>query len=552
MKISWVRQVVLGFLIFVMASIPMFATEVNGEKKTLRANLTLMEMQYEHIEYAEVEHLMKELDVIIEQDDKEAFYKWDETYYALYCKINTMIQVAQLKYQLHMEQVQYFDEYLYSIDLLGKMKSTYIELFKEEGETLSSDMTKYYELSVERAKLVDKYLEQELNTTIWVKDKELTLLQIIKDETIEDREFFKLYDEWYTAYNKATGEILLDLIKIDNQMAQIQGYKTYVESAYASFNRDYTPQEIKAFIANVKELIPDVFISLYKSNLVSSSILEDYTYESDEHLLQTIRNGFITQNEKLLEAYDYMLKYGLYDIEARNDKVSGGFTTYFDEWAEPYIVINYAAPYETALTMIHEFGHYYSYYAIGDNKGGLDLDETYSQILELLAMPYYNKILGDSKYSKGAEIYTVNNMLAAIIQGCLYDEFLQQVYEDPNMTVDKMNDLYAQLAKDYGIKVDKRSWSNVAHNFQTPYYYISYSVSAVTALELWAQSLEEGNGIESYLTLVTAGDSNSFIKSIESVGLNNPLEKETLNTVIKAVKEYFDVGSKEQSLKKAA
>lgn len=544
MKKIWFKQMILGLLIIVITGTSIFATENVAQSPIIRANLTLMEMHYEHIDYAEVESLMKSLDYIIEKEDEEAFYKWDEEYYALYRKVNTMIQVAQLKYELNMEQEEYFDEYLYSIDLLGKMKSTYVEAFEEEEDTLSSDMIKYYELSIERARLVDEYLEQELSVTIPVGNKHATIIELIQDQSLSNEDFAKLYDKWYTAYNKATGEILLDLVKIDNQMARIQGYETYAESAYASYSRDYTPQEIKQFISSVKEIVPEVFVPLYKKNIVGSYILEGYKYESDESLLQAIRESFICKNKKLQEAYDYMLQYELYDIETRASKISGGFTTYFDEWAQPYIVINYVAPYETTLTMIHEFGHYYSYYEIGDSEGGLDLDETYSQTLELLAMPYYDGIFRDTQYSEAAEIYTVTNLLSAIIQGCLYDEFLQQIYQDPDITVDEMNKLYSELAKDYGIKVDGRSWCTVSHNFQAPYYYISYSVSAVAALNIWAQPLEKGTGLELYLDLVEAGDNHSFIESLEEIGLNNPLEKETLNTVMDTIKKYFKLADK--------
>ena len=67
-----------------------------------------------------------------------------------------------------------------------------------------------------------------------------------------------------------------------------------------------------------------------------------------------------------------------------------------------------------------------------------------------------------------------------------------------------------------------------------------------------AQSLKEENGIEGYLTLVEAGNEHSFIESLEASGLNNPLEKETLNKVVKAIKNYFEVSVKGQSIKKVA
>ena len=552
MKSNSFKQLIISLLITIIIGVQTYAAETIEKTQISRANLTLLEMQYEHIEYAEVESMMNLLDEIMQREDEEAFYKWDDEYYALYCKLNTMIQVAQLKYQLNMNQAEYFEEYLYSIDLLGKMKTAYVEIFEEEEDKLSYDMTKYYELSVKRARLVDEYLAQELQVTIVVDGKEKTLVELAQDTSLTDKDFIKLYDKWYTAYNQKVGEILLELVKIDNQMAQIQGYKTYAESAYDSYSRDYTPQEIKQFISYVKEIIVDVFLSLYNDSVVSSYVLEGYTYESDDKLLEVIREGFISHKKELQEAYDYMLKYQLYDIESRENKISGGFTIYFDEWAEPYIVLNYAEPYETALTMIHEFGHYYSYYAIGNNEGGLDLDETYSQGLELLAMQYYDNIFGDSKYSKAAEIYTVENMLAAIIQGCLYDEFLQKIYQNPNITVEEMNKVYVELAKEYGIKVDERSWCMVAHNFQMPYYYISYSVSAVAALEIWTQSLEQKTGLDIYLKLVQMGDTYSFIESLKEVGLNNPLEKETINKVAEAVRKYFKKANDINTLERVA
>lgn len=553
MKKNWLRQIIVGILLLGMMSVSTLAAQDIKQYEITRANLKLAEMKYEHIEYTEIENLLKQIDEIIDKEDKEAFYNWDEAYYGLYCKVNTMIQIAQLNYQLHTNQSQYFDEYLYSVDLLGKMKTAYIRAFEEKEDTLSKDMMKFYELSIERSKLVDEYLAKELNVTITANNKKMTLVDILKDSSLTDSEMSTLYDEWYTAYNKATGEIMLKLIKIDNQIAGLQGYDTYAEAAYKSYSRDYTPEQIKDFIVAVKEVIPSTFLKIYKSNLAATSILSSYSYESDTSLLQSMDKGFISHHKELKEAYDYMRKYELYDIETREYKENGGFTTYFDQLAEPYIVINYVEPYETALTFIHEFGHYFSYYKIGNNEGGLDLDETYSQTLELLAMPYYSEIFENDQFSKAAKIYTVENMLGAILQGCLYDEFLQEVYKNPNITVDEMNELYSKIAQEYGLRVDGRSWCNVPHNFQTPFYYISYSVSAVAALEVWTKSLElEEVGINTYLKLIEAGKEKSFIDSLKSVGLSNPFEKETLRKIVLGIETYFDIGEQASELKNAA
>lgn len=539
MKNSWIKRVVVGLLVVSMMSTSIFA----ARSSQVRANLKFSEMKYEHIEYAEVEALLNKVDRIIETENEEEFYKWEDEYYALYCRINTMIQISKLNYELHTNQDYYFDEYLYSIDLLGKMQTEYLALFEDEDgeeEEVSKEMERYYELSIERSKLVDNYLDQEFSVAVTVDGRQMTLIDLLEDRMMSDEQWYKAYDEWYTAYNQAVGEIFLKLVKLDNEMTKIEGYNTYAESMYNAYERDYTPQQVSTFIANVKAIVPEVHDMLYKDSMAACSVLESYNYESDASLLESIYSGFLSKHPKLKAAYEYMHQYELYDIENRAYKSTGGFTIYFDEFSEPFIMVNYDTPYYTALTFIHEFGHYFSYYEIGNNVGGLDLDETYSQALELIAMPYYNEIFKNEEYAKAARIYTMESMLNAILEGCLFDEFLQAVYQNPNMTVAEVNALYSKLAKEYGLEVDERSWCDISHNFESPFYYISYSVSAVAALQIWAKSLDkEGADLTAYLALLKAGKGNTFIKSLNAIALASPLDKRSLEKVMEAVKQYL-------------
>ena len=542
MKKRSLKQIISLVLVFIMLiSTPIVEAQTTKTDSISRANLKFDEMKYEHIEYAEVQKLLDELEEILNKNDEEAYYKWDQSYYQLYCKVNTMIEIAQLHYMLDMSKQEYFKEYLYSMDLIGKMRTNYAEIFEDENAQYSKNMDKYYKLTIERSKLVDAYYSQEMNTKVEKDNKSMTIVDILHDTTLTNEQVYKLYEEWYTIYNKKVGEILLNLVKIDNQIAKIQGFDTYVECVYHSYSRDYTPQQAETFIKNVKEIVPTTYAKLYKSNLVASYILEGYSCKDDESLLKDVDEGFISKFPQLQEAFEYMKKYQLYDIDYRSGKTTGGFTKYFLTFQEPFIVLNYGSAYQTALSFIHEFGHYFSYYKIGTNAGGLDLDETYSQALELLAMPYYNEIFKNDKYSKAAKVYTVGSMLEAIIQGCLYDEFLREVYKNPNITVEQMNELYSKLATAYGLNVDGRSWCNVAHNFEAPFYYISYSVSAVAAMEIWNQSLNnEEDGMQAYLKLVEAGKSNTFIKSVKAAGIASPMERASLEKVMTSIEKYFE------------
>lgn len=539
MKKNSIKQLIIWVLIIALVGIPTFGAETVNKAQVKRADLTFDEMVYEHMQYSDIKELLDKAKVIIEKEDTRAFYKWYTEYESVYRKLRTMIQIARLSYQLNTDNTDYFEEYIYSIELLGKMQSEYAALF--DDETLSKEMEASYQLSIERSRLVDDYYSQEDTLTVTVEGEEKGLIEILTSNTLSIEEKMKYYDEWYTAYNQAVGEIFLELVKIDNQVADLQGYDSYAAYMYDSYERDYTLEESKDFIENVKDLVPKIYTDIYKKAKGAQYTLKSYGYKDEESLLSSIKEHFINQYEILGEAYDYLIKYKLYDISTRANKLSGAFTTYFDSYQEPFILINYSSPYQTALTFIHEFGHYYSYFEIGEHQGGLDLDETYSQAMELLAMPYYGSILGDEKLGDEVQLYTVSSLLGAILEGCLYEEFLEQVYENPNQTVQELNELYTKLADEYGLSVDGRNWCQVPHNYEMPFYYFSYGISAVAAFEVWEQSLSQETDMQTYASLIQAGKENSFLESLEKVGLSNPLERETLEKVMRCIEEYFEI-----------
>lgn len=534
-----IKQLVIWGLIIVLIGIPTFGAETFSKVQTERANFTFQEMTYEHMEYSDIKGLLDKAKAIVEKEDTKAFYKWYTEYESVYRKLSTMIQIAHLSYQLNTDSTEYFEEYIYSMELLGKMQSEYANLFDEE--VLSKEMEAAYQLSIERSKLVDAYYSQEDNITVMVDGKEKGIIEILTSNTLSREDKMNYYDEWYTTYNQKVGEIFLELVRIDNQVAVLEGYDSYAAYMYDSYERDYGLEDSKVFIEHVKALVPKIYKSISEKTETAQYSLQSYSYKNEESLLGSIKEHFINRYEALGEAYDYLIKYKLYDISTRDNKLSGGLTVYFDSYQEPFILINYVNPYQTALTFIHEFGHYFSYFEIGEHKGGLDLDETYSQAMELLAMPYSGAILEDEQLEDAAQIYTISSLLRAIIEGCLYEEFLEQVYENPNQTVQELNERYTKIAEEYGIRVDGRDWCQVPHNYEMPFYYFSYGISAVAALEVWEQSLGQEAGMQTYLSLIQVGRDNNFLAALEKVGLSNPFEKETLEKVMSCIKNYFEM-----------
>jgi oligoendopeptidase F len=124
---------------------------------------------------------------------------------------------------------------------------------------------------------------------------------------------------------------------------------------------------------------------------------------------------------------------------------------------------------------------------VGNSTGeNLDLAEVDSQALVLLMFDQYENFYG--KLADEARSAMLVDAMFSLISGCMEDEFQQDVYETPGMTLDQINALYKKLAVEYGLDEVYgylgTEWVQIPHTFQMPFYYISYAVSMLPALEL--------------------------------------------------------------------
>ncbi|MGM9521987.1 MAG: hypothetical protein ACI3VB_05855, partial [Oscillospiraceae bacterium] len=96
------------------------------------------------------------------------------------------------------------------------------------------------------------------------------------------------------------------------------------------------------------------------------------------------------------------------------------------------------------------------------------------------------------------------NMIFSIVDGALYDEFQQRVYSEPELTAERVDEIFLELYQEYGYSLYdgcENEWKNISHNFEYPFYYISYAVSAIGALEIYDQCCEDWDaGLGRYLT----------------------------------------------------
>ena len=179
-------------------------------------------------------------------------------------------------------------------------------------------------------------------------------------------------------------------------------------------------------------------------------------------------------------------------------------------------------------TMFHEFGHYYDAYVnpapdILLSVGSLDIFEIHSTGMEALSTGWYGEIYGDE--AELARIKFLDSALYSVFSGCLFDEFQCAVYADPTLTPEQISQTFVTVARSYGLRSFDREfshyWMQVNHNFESPFYYISYAVSMLASLQIY--ELAENDWAQAasfYNDLVSLGAFDyTYCELLEKIGL---------------------------------
>lgn len=387
----------------------------------------------------------------------------------------------------------------------------------------------------------------------------------------EDRQFAaRLLEDYYRDLNQQCGEIYTQLVALRTQRAEISGFDNYLDYYY--FNRSYRGygrEEIENFRAWVKEYIVPVYRQL--KNDASARLghplnLFEYTAPLPEQTRVSYLES-ITSASKLVdiavgilqdlspetrEMIDYMTRNNLYDLTSSPNKATGAFTTYFYGWQEPYVLSNN----DDAGTYIHEMGHALNFFRTGDlmvleqDLQGSDISEIHSQTLELLASPWLDRIYTDAGAAEKSNVF---EMFITILSATMVDEFQHKVYENPDMSTEQLNALYAQLELEYFGEIDNLGlsyldngldWVDIHHLFESPMYYIEYALTAVVALDFWQDSKENwDDAFRSYIQFIDIPNDVNLSDSLTLAGLDNLFEKSTIEALSQNLSSYFSGNS---------
>ena len=335
----------------------------------------------------------------------------------------------------------------------------------------------------------------------------------------------------YLSYDEETekiGALYRELVDLHNEEAQIVGYKDYADYAYeASYGRDFTPDDAAALCEAVKPYARQYFGSLYYNEATYAD------FSADTDLTERELVGLVTQymprvSDDAAKAAADMEKHGLYFMDSA-DRVSDlGFTTTLDQYNAPFIYLALYGDQNDIQSMFHEFGHYYDAYVnpVPDlllSVGSLDIFEIHSTGMEALSTGWYEDIYGED--ADLARIRFLDSALYTVFSGCLFDEFQRAVYADPTLTPEQISQTFVTIARSYGLrsfgKEFSHYWMQVNHNFESPFYYISYAVSMLASLQIYEMAENDwAAAADFYNDLVSLGAFDyTYCELLDKVGL---------------------------------
>jgi len=515
----------------------------NYNNEVTHGNVDFSQMSYEHYDTANIYNLIDEINSLSGNffNFKKVYDKYNELN-GMFTDLQYSAALAAIYNSLDATDQYYIDEYNYTTEQINLCTDAFLEVSKKiidskcgglSGLFWGTDYVKYIKSSVgytdEQIELMTK--EQELIS-------EYNRLSV-KDYSLEEEDSEDYVSVDMTSKNAELGQVFVDLCNIRNQIAVSYGYDNYIDYSYEKvYARDYTNEQVLLMCDATKKYMLDITNSF----ITSEEKMYDASYKLEEKLsdndclsmLELSKPYFEEISDDLKTSYDYMIEYNLFSLDQSDVKTPTCYTTLIPKQNAPFMFVSPMGGFYDMDAIAHEFGHYNAFYKDPytlSSATATDICEIHSQGLEVLMLDYYDEMFGD-ECAKYAEFYVLENLTYSIVRGCMLDEFQQKVYSMSDLTVEKINDVFEEVAASYGITNEnyeniKYYWVEVPHNFIAPFYYISYAVSGIPVLQLWdVSNSDQQNAIDDYNELVDLGGNYTYSNALNQISYDNTFENE--------------------------
>ncbi|WP_191565799.1 M3 family oligoendopeptidase [Metabacillus idriensis] len=422
-------------------------------------------------------------------------------------------------------------------------------------------------------KLVTEYTKLVASAKIDFDGKEYTLAQLEPLLESKERDIRKRASDAYFGFYAENGEkfdeIFDKLVKVRTGIAKKLGYANFVELGYERMQRiDFDAAMVKNFRDQIKESIVPMATRLRERQQERLGL--DTLAFSDEKLQFTSGNAtpkgdaeWIIENGKRMyedlspetnEFFDFMIEKNLMDLLAQKGKAGGGYCTYIEDYKAPYIFANFNGTSGDIDVLTHEAGHAFQVYMSRHfnlseyHFPTHEACEIHSMSMEFFTWPWMERF-----FKEDTEKYKFSHLSGALLflpYGVTVDEFQHFIYENPDATPKERKQAWRKIEQKYlphrnyednSFLEEGGFWQRQGHIYNSPFYYIDYTLAQICALQFWKKMHEnKEEAWADYLHLCKQGGSKPFLELVQEANLISPFEDGCVQSVTGDIREWLE------------
>jgi M3 family oligoendopeptidase len=422
-------------------------------------------------------------------------------------------------------------------------------------------------------RLSTEYTKLIASAKINFEGEERTLAQLEPFTESIDREMRKKANEakfgFLAEHEAEFDRIYDDLVEVRTQIAQELGYKNFVELGYYRMMRtDYNSEMVANFRQQVKDYIVPIATKL-KARQQERIGVEQLKYFDEGFNYKTgnaapkgspewiIENGQKMYQELSVETgefFQFMQDNNLMDLVAKKGKAGGGYCTFIENYKAPFIFSNFNGTSGDIDVLTHEAGHAFQVYA----SRNFEIPEYYWPTYEAceihsMSMEFFTWPWMDLFFKEDTDKYKFSHLSSALLflpYGVSVDEFQHWVYENWEATPQERKQQWREIEKKYLPHKDYDGntylenggfWQRQGHIFNSPFYYIDYTLAQICAFQFWKRSREnQEEAWADYVNLCKLGGSLSFTKLVEAANLISPFEDGCVESVVEEIEAWLN------------
>lgn len=422
-------------------------------------------------------------------------------------------------------------------------------------------------------KLSTEYTKLLASAKIMFEGEERTLAQMEPFMQSTDREMRKKASEarfgFLAGHEEELDRIYDDLVKVRTEIAKELGFKNFVELAYYRMQRtDYNAEMVANFRDQVKEYIVPLATKLKErqKERIGVDSLKYYDENLDflsgnptpkgtpEWIIENGQKMYDELSKETGEFFTFMRENNLMDLVAKKGKAGGGYCTYIENYKAPFIFSNFNGTSGDIDVLTHEAGHAFQVYS----SRNFDIPEYYWPTYEAceihsMSMEFFTWPWMEHFFKEDTDKYKFSHLSSGLLflpYGVSVDEFQHWVYENPSATPQERKSAWRDIEMKYMPHKDYDGneylenggfWQRQGHIYNSPFYYIDYTLAQICAFQFWKRSRENhANAWEDYVNLCKLGGSLPFTELVKEANLISPFEDGCVQSVVGEIDNWLN------------